>query len=186
MSDPGSSRYIQRVAEQEQIIAEAEIVRATSRSRAVFVYGRGGMGKTRLLRQLEHVIRDPNIKCLAPIDVDDSQHWLLSNLERYVADRLDQPILEHFAGMRELPRALMLRRAARAATYLLTVTAQPRINGRKDLSEELLEKLASHPDPITRKLSRWALSFRWDDDNNGAIRPFIASAEHGEKVDDPY
>ena len=104
---------------------------------------------------------------------------------RSARERL-QPILEHFAGMRELPRALMLRRAARAATYLLTVTAQPRINGRKDLSEELLEKLASHPDPITRKLSRWALSFRWDDDNNGAIRPFIASAEHGEKVDDPY
>ena len=105
MSDPGSSRYIQRVAEQEQIIAEAEIVRATSRSRAVFVYGRGGMGKTRLLRQLEHVIRDPNIKCLAPIDVDDSQHWLLSNLERYVADRLD-PDRQYFAEFHQYVSAL--------------------------------------------------------------------------------
>jgi hypothetical protein len=94
-----------------------------------------------------------------------------------------RPILEDLAAMTE-PRALMVRRAARAAAYLLTVTAQPRIDGRKDLSEELLEKFAAHPDPVTSKLSRWALSFRFAQD--GTIRPFLASAEFGEVIDAPY
>jgi hypothetical protein len=102
---------------------------------------------------------------------------------RNARERL-QPILEHLADMRELPRALMLRRAARATAYLLTVTAQRRVNGQKDMSEELLEKLSTHPDPITRKLSRWALSFRFADD--GTVRPFLASAEYGERIDAPY
>jgi hypothetical protein len=102
---------------------------------------------------------------------------------RSARDRL-RPILEHLADMRELPRARMLRRAARAAAYLLMVTAQPRVNGKKDLSEELLEKLSGHPDPITSKLSRWALSFRFAPD--GTVRPFLASAEHGENPNDPY
>ena len=94
-----------------------------------------------------------------------------------------RPILEDLADMTG-SRALILNRAARAAAYLLTVTAQPRADGRKDLSEELLEKLSGHPDPVTRKLSRWALSFRFAPD--GTIRPFLASAELGEKVDAPY
>ena len=97
-------------------------------------------------------------------------------------DRL-RPILEDLADMPQ-PRALMLRRAARAAAYLLTVTAQPRISGQKDFSEELVEKLRSHPDPVTRKLSRWALSFRFAPD--GSVRPFLASAAHGESADSPY
>jgi hypothetical protein len=96
-----------------------------------------------------------------------------------------RPILEHLVDIKELPRARMLRRATRAAAYLLTVTAQPQVNGRIDLSEELLEKLSSHPDPITRRLSRWALSFRFNHDD-GTVRPFLASAEHGENVDAPY
>ena len=62
MSGPESSRYIQRVAEQDQIIAEAEKVKEARESRAVFLYGRGGMGKTRLLRHLPDVIQDPKIK----------------------------------------------------------------------------------------------------------------------------
>ncbi len=96
-----------------------------------------------------------------------------------------RPILEDLANMTEGPRALILRRPARAAAYLLTVTAQPReIAGEKDLSQELLEKLGHHPDPVTAKLSNWALSFRFAPD--GTIRPFLAAAEHGKHDDDPY
>jgi hypothetical protein len=94
-----------------------------------------------------------------------------------------RPVLEDLAGMTP-PRALMLRRAARAAAYLLTVTAQPGLDGRKDLSAELLEKFSTHPDPVTAKLSRWALSFRFAP--GGTVRPFLASAEFGENVDAPY
>jgi hypothetical protein len=81
-------------------------------------------------------------------------------------------------------RAALLRRPARAAAYLLGVTAQPRVNGRKDLSEELLEKLREHPDPVTRRLSSWVLSFRFADD--GTVRPPLAAAEYGEPDDTPY
>ena len=86
--------------------------------------------------------------------------------------------------MTEDPRATILRRPARAAAYLLTVTAQPRVNGHKDLSEELLEKLSRHADPVTARLSRWALSFRFAPD--GQVRPFLAAAEYAEHDDAPY
>jgi hypothetical protein len=95
-----------------------------------------------------------------------------------------RPILEYLADMAE-PRAQILRRPARAAAYLLAVTCRPRESGYdKDFSEELLEKLSHHPDPVTAKLSKWALSFRFAP--NGTIRPFLASAEHGKHDDDPY
>ena len=74
-------------------------------------------------------------------------------------------------------RAKILARPARAAAYLLTVTAQPRVGARKDLSQELLQKLSAHPDPVTSKLSKWVLSFRFAPD--GAIRPLLAAIEHG-------
>ena len=77
-------------------------------------------------------------------------------------------------------RAKFLRRPARAAAYLLTVTAQP---GGNDLSQELLEKLSHHPDPITSKLSRWALSFRFTPD--GTIRPLLDAPTYGEPDDTP-
>jgi hypothetical protein len=77
----------------------------------------------------------------------------------------------------ESDRALIVRRAARAAAYFLTVSAQPARAGKKDLSQELLEQLAGHPDPVTSRLSRWALSFRFAED--GAVRPLLAAVEHG-------
>jgi hypothetical protein len=103
---------------------------------------------------------------------------------RSARDRL-RPILEDLAGMTGDPRATILRRPARAAAYLLTVTAQPRAGGKKDLSEELLEKLSRHPDPVTARLSRWALSFRFDSEGH-KIRPFLAAAEYAEHDDTPY
>src|SRR5580700_4347492 len=68
-------------------------------------------------------------------------------------------------------RARILRRATRAAAYLLTFTAQPRRGQDKDLSEILLERLAGHPDEVTAQLSRWALDFRFAPD--GTIRPLL-------------
>lgn len=85
-----------------------------------------------------------------------------------------RPILTELAGT-EGDRGLMLRRAVRAAAYLLVVTAQPRIGGRQDLSEELLEKLAGHPDEVTGRLARWALNFRFAPD--GTVRPLLAAAD---------
>lgn len=74
----------------------------------------------------------------------------------------------------EMPRARILRRPARSAAYLLTVTAQPGEPGH-DLSRELLEKLKLHPDPVTKRFSEWALKFRFAPD--GSVRPLLAAAE---------
>jgi hypothetical protein len=75
------------------------------------------------------------------------------------------------------------RRVARAAAYLLTVTAQPRLDGKKDLSEELLETLCAHRDPVTSRLSIWALSFRFRPD--GTVRPLLAAAQYARRLDSP-
>jgi hypothetical protein len=101
---------------------------------------------------------------------------------RKVRERLRQ-ILTDLANA-EGERAKRLRRPARAAAYLLTATAQPAVDGRKDLSQELLEKMSHYPDAPTARLSRWALSFRFDPD--GEIRPFLAAAEFAEHDDDPW
>ena len=42
----------------------------------------------------------------------------------------------------------------------------------------LLVQLRGHPDEVTARLSRRALSFRFAPD--GAVRPLLDAAEHGE------
>jgi hypothetical protein len=94
-----------------------------------------------------------------------------------------RPVLTGLAGLQG-DRAMILRRATRAAAYLLTVTAQSRDGGSKDLSEVLLEQLGDHPDEVTARLSRWALSFRFAPD--GTIRPLLDAADYGDHDETPY
>jgi tetratricopeptide (TPR) repeat protein len=94
VSFPG---YVQREAEERAIFAEVERVRAEENSRAVLLYGEGGIGKTQLIRALvgsSHA--DRSTVWLEPIDVDDSEYWLLSNLETKVACQLDPE--NHYFG----------------------------------------------------------------------------------------
>jgi tetratricopeptide (TPR) repeat protein len=82
-------KYIYR-DEESQIREQAELVRQDGQSRSVLLYGPGGVGKTRLVRQLaESAADDPQLRWLLPIDIDDSAYWLLANLEQLVAQRLD-------------------------------------------------------------------------------------------------
>ncbi|MFG1708149.1 hypothetical protein ACFLIM_33565 [Nonomuraea sp. M3C6] len=67
----------------------------------------------------------------------------------------------------------------RATAYVLLVTAQPRVNGEHDMSQELLEHLTDHPDEVTSRLSTWALAFRFADD--GTIRPLHQAPLHIKK-----
>jgi hypothetical protein len=99
------------------------------------------------------------------------------------ARELLRPVLTGLAEA-EGGRAEMMTRPARAVAYLLAMTAQPEADGRKDMSAELLEKLASHPDQVTRRLSQWVLSFRFAPD--GAIRPLVRAVEEGAPDDTPY
>jgi hypothetical protein len=107
MSVQQPRRYVPRSEEQRRIVAEAAEVRATGESRVVLLYGRGGIGKTRLVRELPELAQDQAVVWLDPIDVDDSQHWLLSNLEQYVADQLDPDrryFRDYFDYVSEMPR----------------------------------------------------------------------------------
>lgn len=88
--------YVPR-GEEQQIRAQAALVREDGRSRVVLLYGSGGVGKTWLVRELAQAsAADPTTVWLDPIDVDDPEYWLLSNLERKVAHRLD-PENDYFA-----------------------------------------------------------------------------------------
>jgi tetratricopeptide (TPR) repeat protein len=93
--------YIVRVAEQKQILDELEKVRKERRSRAVLLYGRGGVGKTSLVRGLAKAqSSDQATVWVEPVDIDDSVYWLISNLEQHVADALD-PGNRYFRRYRE-------------------------------------------------------------------------------------
>jgi hypothetical protein len=81
--------YIPRPEERE-IRQELIRVQRDGKSRVVLLYGLGGVGKTSLVRELEHQSApDESVIWLDPIDVDDPEYWLLSNLERRIAKRLD-------------------------------------------------------------------------------------------------
>jgi tetratricopeptide (TPR) repeat protein len=95
-----ASGYIRR-AEEAQIIDESDRVRRDRSSRVVLLYGPGGVGKTRLVRYLRESNQDdPEVVWVPPIDIDDPEFWLLSNLERHVAGRLD-PSGEYFGRYTE-------------------------------------------------------------------------------------
>jgi tetratricopeptide (TPR) repeat protein len=81
--------YIRR-PEETRILGESAKVRRDGNSRVVLLYGDGGVGKTQLVRYLHELKRDdPDEIWIDPIDIDDPEFWLLSNLERHVGNRLD-------------------------------------------------------------------------------------------------
>lgn len=88
--------YIRR-REEAAIREQVDLVRDDGRSRVILLYGAGGVGKTRMVRALAHGhgSASDDIIWVQPIDVDDSEYWLLSNLERVVARTLD-PDRDHF------------------------------------------------------------------------------------------
>jgi tetratricopeptide (TPR) repeat protein/GTPase SAR1 family protein len=101
---PAARIYISR-AEEDDIRRDVDAVRADHKSRAVLLYGDGGVGKTALVRHMADERADDGRVWLQPVDVDDAEIWLLSNLERRVADQLDGPDGRYFAAYRrELSR----------------------------------------------------------------------------------
>jgi hypothetical protein len=109
---------IPRTREQGRISEELAKVRKDGHSRAVLLHGGGGTGKTRLVRQLLAADEGTGVRWLVPIDVDDSQHWLLSNLELYVAHTLD-PDQRYFGDYYEFMSKLPRRRLTPASREMV-------------------------------------------------------------------
>jgi hypothetical protein len=81
--------YITR-PEEEEIRLRVARVQEEGSSRVLLLYGPGGIGKTYLVREMVRAgATDETAAWLGAIDVDDSEYWLLSNLERHVATQLD-------------------------------------------------------------------------------------------------
>jgi hypothetical protein len=93
-STPAGPRYIGR-AEEQEINAVLEEVRAGGNSRAVLLRGPGGIGKTSIVRHMAATSSDASTEWVRPIDADDPEIWLLSNLERRIVRQID-PGGQHF------------------------------------------------------------------------------------------
>jgi tetratricopeptide (TPR) repeat protein len=86
--------YIRR-DEEDEILAVVRHVLESEVSRAVLLYGEGGVGKTWLVRALARQSAALPVTWLPPIDMDDPEYWLLTNLQASVAKQLD-PDGEYF------------------------------------------------------------------------------------------
>ncbi|MFD7654749.1 tetratricopeptide repeat protein [Actinosynnema sp. NPDC059797] len=82
------SLYVPRVAE-NPVLEQVDNVRMDRASRVVLLYGAGGAGKTRMLRALAGRDVIDEVRWVHPIDVDDSEYWVMENLQRQVAGALD-------------------------------------------------------------------------------------------------
>jgi hypothetical protein len=107
-SSSAEPRYVGR-AEEQEINAVLTRVHEDGRSRAVLLKGPGGIGKTSLVRHMAAVSSDPAIDWVRPVDADDPEVWLLSNLEWRIVRQIDPegrhfgPYLEHLSRLESYP-----------------------------------------------------------------------------------
>jgi tetratricopeptide (TPR) repeat protein len=104
--------YVTRTSAEAEIRQVATRVQNERASRLLMLYGPGGVGKTRLVRHLSEIRAPEGIIWLEPIDVDDSEFWLMANLERRIAERLNFDgghFQEYLDRVTELPRYERLR-----------------------------------------------------------------------------
>jgi tetratricopeptide (TPR) repeat protein len=81
--------YIPR-DEERDVLAAVTRVQESGNSEAILLYGPGGVGKTRLVRALpERYGGEAAVVWLRPVDLDDQEYWLLTNLQTHVARELD-------------------------------------------------------------------------------------------------
>lgn len=106
--EPAGPRYIGR-DEERDIGAVLSQVRADGESRAVLLRGPGGIGKTSIVRHMAAVSNDVGTHWVRPIDTDDPEVWLLSNLERRIVRQIDPagrhfgPYLDHLSRLDSYP-----------------------------------------------------------------------------------
>lgn len=77
--------YTPRKVEQQYIEEMILKVRQDQKTRVVLLYGPGGTGKSYLVRNLPDMVKSKNLIWFGPFDIDDSQYWILPNLELEIA-----------------------------------------------------------------------------------------------------
>lgn len=108
--------YIRR-DEEDEILDVLDHVLKTEVSQAVLLYGEGGVGKTWMVRALAQRSVAMPVTWLRPIDMDDPEYWLLTNLQASVAKQLDpegeyfQKYSEEYAKPPEPDRELVTAQA---------------------------------------------------------------------------
>ena len=104
-----SGTYVPRREEEADILRHVNEVRESRRSRALLLHGPGGAGKTMLVRQLAAQAGSAgDVVWVRPIDVDDSEFWLLSSLESEVATQLGRaPFERYFDRLRGIGQATL-------------------------------------------------------------------------------
>jgi tetratricopeptide (TPR) repeat protein len=122
-----STGYIPR-REEAAIRDQVEKVRSDRTNRALLISGPGGTGKTVLVQEMARRAgaASGDIVWVPPIDVDDSEYWLLSNLETAVARAVD-PAGEHFQPYFEY-LARLSRYEQQRVSYETVLTQLGRIN----------------------------------------------------------
>ncbi|HKX26721.1 MAG TPA: tetratricopeptide repeat protein [Blastocatellia bacterium] len=81
--------FIPREGFKSQVLDVISVVARDRQNQVVLLYGDGGIGKTSVIRELPEASQDPPFIRVGPYDVDDAEYWLLPNLEREIANRLD-------------------------------------------------------------------------------------------------
>jgi len=127
-SNTPASTYIAR-REEAVIRDQVEKVRSDRTTRALLIYGPGGAGKTVLVKEMAQQAgaAGGDVVWVPPIDVDDSEYWLLSNLETAVAGAVD-PAGEHFKPYFDYLARLSRYEQQQRVSYETVVTQLGRIN----------------------------------------------------------
>lgn len=104
-----ASYYVSRPHSEQEVLERVERVRFDGNSRVLLLYGAGGVGKTHMVRALaeQHREFDGATRWLTPIDVDDSEYWIVANLEEFIVSQLD-PEGAAFTGYREAATSVQM------------------------------------------------------------------------------
>src|SRR5262245_34273917 len=81
--------YIPRESLKSQVQEVLSLATRERKSQVILLYGNGGVGKTYFVRGLSDDLPREKFIWLGQYDVDDAEFWLLSNLEREIAECLD-------------------------------------------------------------------------------------------------
>ena len=82
--------YTPRKTEEKLIRDLIHQVQQDRTSKALLLYGDGGVGKSYLLRNLSHRLALEDVIYVGPIDIDDAEYWSTTNLNHFVAEELSQ------------------------------------------------------------------------------------------------